>query len=98
MERVSEPPTKWVTKSSEAFSLLCITNYYNHTMYLAKNKSSIQPPKWTAVARGAMRNQGWNDNGIGRFREICKQVSEDREKNKVVDERYMEERIRINER
>jgi hypothetical protein len=40
-----------------------------------------------------MRNQGWNKNGLGRFREICKEVSEDRENNKVVDERYMESEL-----
>ena len=69
-ERVSKLPTKWVTNSSEAFSLLCIENYYEHIMDLAKNKSTIRTPKWTAGARGAMRNQGWNITGIGRFKEI----------------------------
>ena len=92
-ERVNELPTKWVTNSSEAFSLLCIENYYEHIMDLAKNKSSIRPPSWTAGARGAMRNQGWNKTGIGRFKELCRLVSEDREKNKDVDVRYMEKEI-----
>jgi hypothetical protein len=40
-----------------------------------------------------MRNQGWNITGIGRFREICKLVPEDREKNKVMDARYMEKEL-----
>ena len=37
-----------------------------------------------------MRNQGWNITGIGIFKEIYRLVSEDREKNKQVDVRYME--------
>ena len=89
LERTNRKPTEWASNSSEAFTLLCVENYYDHIVDLAKNKPEIRSPKWTASARGAQRNQGWNKDGINRYREICKLVKEDRAKNKAVDERYM---------
>ena len=41
MERTNQVPTGWASNSSEAFTLLCVENYYDHITDLAKNKPEI---------------------------------------------------------
>ena len=89
-ERTNRVPTEWASNSSEAFTYLCVENYYDHITDLAKMKREIRRPKWTASARGAQRNQGWSKEGVERYRDICRRVKDDRAQYKGVDQRYME--------
>jgi hypothetical protein len=54
-----ELPAKWMTPSSEAFTILCLENYYNNIQDIADNSSKVHKPLWTAKGLGAKRNQGW---------------------------------------
>jgi hypothetical protein len=87
-------PTVWFTKSSEAFALLCIENYYHHVVDSASNKTLIRKPKWTSHGIRAKRNQGWKQDGITQYDTYYKMVTENRahEDLLVVDTDYLEKK------
>jgi hypothetical protein len=78
-------PTVWFTKSSEAFALLCIENYYHNVVDSASNKTQIRKPKWTSDGIRAKRNQGWKQDGIARFDTYYSMVATSRADKDLVD-------------
>lgn len=77
LDRTIHAPTKWLTTGLEAFSLLCLENYFEMVLSQVENDQTV-PPKWTADGRGRQRNQGWSVAGIQRYNEIRTSVVADR--------------------
>lgn len=84
-----EQPTVWLSRSLEAFGLLCVENYFDMMKTQATNKATTAKPLWTADGRGKRKNQGWNQDGIRRYNELCKAVKKDRETLRLEDEIYL---------
>ena len=82
-------PTEWLSRSLEAFSLLCMENYFDMIKTQVGNKSCVSKPLWTADGRGKRKNQGWSQEGIRRYNVLCKAVKRDREAFPVEDEIYL---------
>jgi hypothetical protein len=84
-------PSEWLSRSLEAFSLLCLENYYEMTRQQILNKESRDKyqPLWTADGRGKLKNQGWDQAGIRRYNVLCEMVKVDREKYQIEDEVYL---------
>ncbi len=94
---------EFVTKTDEAFALLCIENIYDrfvkidiNTWYAphqeGKRKRNCKSGKYTEDAHKAHRYGGWNQKGMSRFNELCKIVELDRDANKEWEEKYKRER------
>jgi len=47
-----KPPREWLSRSLEAFSLLCLENYIAMAKSQAQRSRSNSKPLWTADARG----------------------------------------------
>ena len=84
-------PSEWLSRSLEAFSLLCLENYYEMTRKQIQNKESRDKYQalWTADGRGKLKNQGWDQAGIRRYNALCEMVKVDREKYQIEDEVYL---------
>lgn len=84
-------PSDWLSRSLEAFSLLCVENFYEMTRNQIINKGSRERYQalWTADGRGKQKNQGWSPEGIRRYNQLCKTVKVDREKYRIEDEIYL---------
>jgi hypothetical protein len=67
-----------MTPSSEAFTIMCLENYYNNIQDVADNSSEVCKPLLTAKELGAKRNQGWTKEGLTRFEYYCKAVATNR--------------------
>jgi len=93
---------EFVTKTDEAFALLCIENIYDrfinidiNTWYApqdGKRKRHCKTGKYTENAHKAHRYGGWNHVGMTRFNELCEIVELDRDANKEWEEKYKRER------
>ena len=75
--------TSCVTVSDEAFALLILENGWERFVFYASNeeKNEVQklPPNlYTGRKGGNMIYEGWSDDGIERFNELCSQVKSDR--------------------
>lgn len=84
-------PSDWLTRSLEAFSLVCVENFYEMTRNQVINKDSRARYQalWTADGRGKQKNQGWSPEGIRRYNELCRKVRIDRERYQIEDEIYL---------
>ena len=85
-------PAVWLTRSSEAFAILCVENYYNSAVDAATNKTHVRKPKWTSDGTCAKRNQGWKQEGISKFNAYCVLVGGNCADNDLigVDMQYLE--------
>ena len=68
--RVLKLPSTWVMVSSEAFALLCMENYHDHILDIANHVPNKRSSKYTADGCGAKKNQGWNKEGLQRFKAL----------------------------
>lgn len=96
-------PCDWLTPSLEAFSLLCLENYFERVQSEVRKDKEKRPQKWTKDSRGSRKNQGWGREAIQRYNKLIESVRRDRATLKKVDESYFtkkqEERIKLeNER
>lgn len=84
-------PSDWLSRSLEAFSLLCLENYFEMTKKQVLNKDSRETYQalWTADGRGKQKNQGWSPEGIRRYNVLCRVVKVDRENYNMEDEIYL---------
>lgn len=84
-------PSEWLTRSLEAFSLLCLENYYEMTRKQIMNKDTRDKYQalWTSDGRGKLKNQGWDQAGIRRYNALCEMVKVDREKYEIEDRIYL---------
>lgn len=84
-------PSEWLTRSLEAFSLLCLENFFEMTRNQVLHKDSRQTYQalWTADGRGKQKNQGWSPEGIRRYNVLCRAVEVDRENYRIEDEVYL---------
>ena len=83
----------------EAFSLLCVENYFERIQSEVKKDARKAEPKWTSDGRGSKKNQGWKQDGIKRYNDLVEKVRQDRASRRKVDELYLgkkhEERMRL---
>ena len=84
-------PCDWLSRSLEAFSLLCLENYFEMTrnQVIHKNFLSTYKALWTADGRGKQKNQGWSQEGIRRYNLLCQAVRVDRERYQIEDDVYL---------
>ena len=84
-------PSEWLSRSLEAFSLLCLQNYFVMTKNQVENNEfgGKYQAIWTADGRGKQKNQGWSQEGIRRYNELCQAVKIDREKYQNEDDVYL---------
>ena len=84
-------PTEWLTRSLEAFSLVCVENFFEMARKQVMNRDSRGKYQalYTADGRGKQKNQGWSQEGIRRYNVLCKQVEKDRERFPIEDEIYL---------
>ena len=103
VERVNctKLPVEWLSPSLEAFSLLCLENFFARVKSQVKKEDPLARTKWTAEGRGSKKFQGWNQAGIVRYNELVDKVREDWKAFPKVDECYMkkkkEERLKFQE-
>ena len=81
-----------MTISDEALGKLCYENYLSCTLDKLKGVEKPSDPKWTKDGKGASKNQGWSQEGIKRFNEICKKVNQDRKEHGDVDDKYLQDK------
>lgn len=84
-------PVEWLSPSLEAFSLLCVENFYDRVKSQVNNEDPIRKAKWTE-GRGCKKFQGWSEAGIVRYNELIEQVREDRKTYSKVDEGYLKKK------
>ena len=89
-EKYIKEPKEWLTRSLEAFSLLCFENYYD--MVLTTRDGKVSRPVWMADGRGRKRNQGWNMEGIRRYNQHLQYVEENRRLYPHVDKLYLKKK------
>jgi hypothetical protein len=82
-------PHKWLSRSLEAFSLLCLENYFDMVKSEVRNDREKEKPKWTKDARGKKKNQGWDQAGIRRYNQLVEMVKENRSLYAKEDEIYL---------
>ena len=84
-------PSDWLSRSLEAFSLLCLENYFDMTrnQIIHQDFGGTYQALYTADGRGKQKNQGWSQQGIRRYNELCQAVRVDREKYQIEDEVYL---------
>jgi hypothetical protein len=84
-------PSEWLSRSLEAFSLLCLENYFEMTrnQLIRKETRDTYQALWTADGRGKQKNQGWSQEGIRRYNALCQAVRVDREKYTIEDDVYL---------
>ena len=83
-------PSEWLSPSLEAFSLLCIENYFERMKGKANQDEKISEPKWTAEGRGSRKHQGWKQEGIRRYNVLVDKVRSDRNEFGKEDEIYLQ--------
>jgi hypothetical protein len=83
-------PSEWLSPSLEAFSLLCIENYFERMKGKANQDEKISEPKWTAEGRGSRKHQGWKQEGIRRYNVLVNKVRSDRNEFGKEDEIYLQ--------
>ena len=90
-------PSEWLSRSLEAFSYLCLENYFEMTRNQVENKmpTGTYQPLWTKDGRGKRKNQGWSQDGIRRYNELCEQVRVDRERFRMEDSIYLNAKVRV---
>ena len=86
-----KPPSEWLSRSLEAFSLLCLENYFEMTRKYVTNKAlpGTYQGLWTKDGRGKRKNQGWCQEGIRRYNVLCESVRVDRETFRMEDGIYL---------
>ena len=84
-------PSDWLSRSLEAFSLLCVENFFEMSRNQVLHKESRRDYQalWTADGRGKQNNQGWDMVGIRRYNALCKAVRVDRQKYHIEDNIYL---------
>jgi hypothetical protein len=84
-------PSEWLTRSLEAFGLVCLENFYEMTrkQILHRDSRDKYQARWTADGRGKLKNQGWDQAGIRRYNELCDAVRKDRELYQIEEEVYL---------
>ena len=91
-------PSEWITPSLEAFSILCLENYYEMIKSEVNKEEKKSRAKWTSEGRGSRKFQGWNQDGIRRYNVLMERVRLDRRSFQQEDEIYLhskqEERMR----
>jgi hypothetical protein len=90
-----QKPSEWLSRSLEAFSYLCLENYFQMTKNQLENKSDSHTYQalWTKDGRGKRKNQGWSQDGIRRYNVLCEQVRVDRENFKLEDGIYLNAKL-----
>ena len=84
-------PSEWLTRSLEAFSLVCLENFFEMTrkQILHRDSRDKYQALWTADGRGKLKNQGWDQAGIKRYNSLCEAVKKDREEYQIEEEVYL---------
>ena len=84
-------PSEWLSRSLEAFGLVCLENFYEMTRNQILNRNSRErfQALWTADGRGKLKNQGWDQEGIKRYNVLCNAVQLDRETYSAEDDVYL---------
>ena len=85
-------PSEWLSRSLEAFCLVCLENYFEMVQNQAARETKIAKPLWTADARGKKKNQGWSKEGVRRYNHLVHVVQMDRESLSMEDEFYMNQK------
>ena len=84
-----KPPREWLSRSLEAFALLCLENYWDMVRSEARKDRMKEQPRWTKDARGKRKNQGWEQAGIRRYNQLVELVKENRELYPGEDDSYL---------
>lgn len=82
-------PREWLSGTLEAFSLLCLENYYELIKAQVENSRTTKRPLWTADGRGRRKNQGWDPEGIKRYNQLVELVRENRAMWPKAEENYL---------
>lgn len=84
-------PSEWLSRSLEAFSLVCLENFFEMTrnQILHRDSRARYQALWTADGRGKMKNQGWDQEGIKRYNILCSAVQVDRERYSIEEDVYL---------
>jgi hypothetical protein len=87
--KYTQQPREWVSRSLEAFALLCLENYLEMVKSEVRKDMVKEQPRWTKDARGKRKNQGWEQAGIRRYNQLVELVKENRERYSQEDEYYL---------
>lgn len=82
-------PREWLSRSLEAFCLLCLENFFDMVKSQALDSRISTSPLWTKDGRGKRKNQGWEQDGIRRYNVLLQLVKENREEYSEEDEIYL---------
>ena len=81
-------PREWLSGTLEAFSLLCLENYYEMIKGQVE-EGKKNPPLWTADGRGKRKNQGWSLEGVKRYNQLVELVRDNRAMWPKAEENYL---------
>jgi hypothetical protein len=84
-----QKPREWLSRSLEAFAILCLENYLDMVKCEVRKDRVKEQPRWTKDARGKRKNQGWDQAGIRRYNQLVEIVNENREMYPNEDEYYL---------
>lgn len=84
-------PSEWLTRSLEAFGLVCLENFFEMTrkQIMNRGRQETYQALWTADGRGKLKNQGWDQAGIRRYNQLCEAVKKDRDMYQIEDDVYL---------
>jgi hypothetical protein len=92
--KYTKQPREWLSRSLEAFALLCLENYHEMVKSEVRKDQVKEQPRWTRDARGKRKNQGWEQAGIRRYNQLVEHVKENREQYAKEDEYYLVQKRR----
>ena len=95
--KYTQQPREWLSRSLEAFALLCLENYLEMVKSEVRKDQVKEQPRWTRDARGKRKNQGWEQAGIRRYNQLVELVKENREQYSNEDEYYLVQKRREKE-
>jgi hypothetical protein len=87
-----QQPQEWLSRSLEAFGLLCLENYIDMVKSEVRKDWVKEQPRWTKDARGKRKNQGWDQAGIRRYNQLVEIVKENRELYSNEDAYYLNQK------
>ena len=81
----TQVPSKWLSRSMEAFGLICYENYYG----MFQSDECQTKPIYTADGRGKPKNQGWSKEAIKQYNRLLRSVTSDRKINQHTEKEYL---------
>ena len=87
--KYSQIPSKWISRSMEAFAIICYENYYRMVESDVNGESYQNKPVYTADGRGKPKNQGWSKEAIQRYNQLLDYAGLDRKINQLTEKEYL---------